>query len=152
MALDWVEVAKVSVPAVAVAASFLTPLGDEFFVRAMRRRKDSVRALVKELFSDEMKANALARQRTEANHDAIEFIKASLLAQGEELPKVSIAVREMTVAVRQLTTAVEEVERTADAARLSNIRLDERMAAWERQRAEDRERYRGEPRRASDKL
>ena len=151
--MNWTDVAKILGPTIlALVVLAFTPIIDQLNVRSWQRRKADLKALVEDCFTPMIAENRVTKQKTESNTAALEFIRVAVMRQGEEMPKLSSAVREMTIAVNTLTDAVDSVKEIAQLARESNIRLEEQVKAWERVRHEDRQAYRGEPRRKSDHI
>lgn len=153
MAIDWLRLAEF---AASIAASWLlvtfTPVADGFIRKSLLRSSPWIKDMLNKMYAEELGENKRIRAQVSANSDSLEFIRASVMEQGREMPKLSGAVREMTTAVHSLTEAVDSVKEIASLARESNIRLEEQVKAWERQRQEDRSNYGGPPRRASDHI
>lgn len=124
----------------------------DFVITALNRRDSEVRKLVDRIYAKELEARATTAAMTEENHDSLAFMMESVKRQGAEMPKISEAVGKMTDAVDRLTKAVAKIEEGNSSLALSSARVEERLAAYERQRIEDRQNYRGPPKRASDQL
>lgn len=128
------------------------PALDAFVVDIFKRKREEFKAVIEQMFSAELAERATTKAMTEENHDSLAFIMASVKAQGAEIPKISEAVGKMTDAVDRLTKAVSKIEDGNTHLALAAARVEERVAAWERQRQEDRQNYAGPPRRASDQI
>lgn len=153
MQVDWLKIVEF---ALSIFASWLlvtfTPVADVFIRKSLSRSSPWIKEMLNKMYAKEIAENEKVHERVWANSDALEFIRAAVMEQGREMPKLSGAVREMTTAVHSLTEAVDSVKEIASLARESNIRLEEQVKAWERQRYEDRANYSGPPRRASDHI
>lgn len=156
--MDWRERAwdvAIFLVTSGVLGLLFRPAIDQAIASSIRRTSEKLKTLINELYAKELAERAMTATMTEENHDALEFMRASVIQQGKELPKVSESVSKMTDAVDRLTKVVAKIEESHQSLLIASARIEERQSQFERQRREDFDRLAIEgktPRRASDTI
>ena len=103
------------------------------------RTRSAARGFGDRLYSDRLQQHQETRDKADANSDSIEFLKASVNAQGKALTQeLASAVREFTRSNEEhsrqneaQTAAMREIQRELQALREAYVRIDERMSYWD---------------------
>lgn len=113
--LDWLKVTGSCAVIITAAIFVFQPFFDRLILGAWRRLRSEVRLTLDEMYKERFERMDHAVEASEANADAIEFIRAAVLQQGKILPTVSEGLTRMTAAVETLSDVVDRLDRRSEA-------------------------------------
>lgn len=103
---------------------------DRVIVDSVERNGPAVRKKLEIIFADELSRNNETRETARANADTLEFIKVSVIKQGEMLvenTKMGAAVEQLTAAVREMTENVKNQSESVHKLELTTAVLGEQV-------------------------